>query len=780
MPTVLDEALALAGRGWPVFPVQPAIQGDDKSGKKPYAGTHGFQEATTNPVHVERFWDRWPEANLGVATGKLAKVWVLDVDPAKGGNESLSQLEEELGELPVTLEVTTGSGGRHLYFAWPEGREIRNKQNLRPGIDVRGEGGYVIAPPSGHWTGGIYRWSGSSSDPIYFAPPKWVDFVCPPKPAAVAPWERANAPAATRSSSPILQGGKLPILERAKLYLQKVDPAVQGSGGHDALLWAARCLVVGFLLDDAKALELLWSDYNPRCTPQWNAESPVDRKDFERKVVQARSTPAGKPPGWLLDEFGLRDEHAAEKSRLLGETSAAALLASAQKRALTAPETIVAPAPKAGPPPVPERRPFPIEHLPAPIRDFCLRVSESNNVDTSFTALPALAVAGAAMGNAWRLALKRGFEVPPILWVCIIGGHGTNKTSPLKAIVEAIRRSLGVDEIPDVTRNPQGRVVVQEATLEAVVSRMQDSRRGILIFRDELKGWIKSFGQFKKGGGADEQAWLEFWGGNPYMVDRKTNNEQIFIPAASVSVLGGIQPKVLSKLFDPDRFESGFVPRVLIACPPLRSSYWNEHEIDPEAEEKWASAITWLRCTPFVGMDTTSGTFLPRVVQLLDNTAPKAVYTTFFNAVALEIDETADDNVRGFLAKARTHAGRLALIHHGLSLACGSRNADDPISVESVRAGTEWARWCLEEQLRVYGFGSVVNSRDRADELLKIIQTKSLTKSATVRQVMRWNGHKFPEREKALAAMALLVEQGYARWKDEARDQVVLNEGVKT
>lgn len=618
------------------------------------------------------------------------------------------------------------------------------------------------------------------SDPIRYAPKAWLDFACPPPPPRKAPWERPDPapPPPGTLPAPLLEAGQLPVVERAKLYLAQVDPAVQGSGGHNAALWAARCLVVGFELAPEVAISLLWSHYNPRCVPPWNYESEVERKDLERKVGQAKETPPGKRPGWLLDEFGLRRTgYAADQARAVGETSASALLESSKKRAEVFVETKAAEAKvtrEAVAVPRGERQPFPIGRFPEAVRDFCRRAAESLSVDQSFVALPALAVAGAAMGNAWRLKVKEDYEVPPILWVCLVGEPGSNKTGALKTVMRVLSRNLPVEQVGDVLLNPQGRCVVRDATLEAVVMRLEESPRGILNFRDELSGWIRGFGQHKKGGGADEQAWLEFWGGGEYSVDRKTNNQQTWIPAAAASVIGGIQPETLRELFTPARFQSGFVARVLIACPPDPPSFWSDLVVPRAVTNEWESAVTWLRATPFAGLDHV---YVPRVVALEEGSPQRTAMKTAHDTFTLQMgDKKIDKNARGFLSKARGNVGRFALIHHGLRLACGSRDLAEPIAVESIEAGAACARWCVDEQLNTYGFGVELNRLSEANELLEKIRTKCPTKSATVRQVMRFSATKYANAAEAVAAMGQLVELGYAHWEDSTRDKIILNE----
>lgn len=99
---------------------------------------------------VEQAWRAFPGGNVGVVTGRPSGVWVLDIDPDNGGDLALSALEAAHGPLPPTYTVRTGSGGRHLYWLMPEdGSDITNARGaLPPGIDVRGTGGQVVAPPS--------------------------------------------------------------------------------------------------------------------------------------------------------------------------------------------------------------------------------------------------------------------------------------------------------------------------------------------------------------------------------------------------------------------------------------------------------------------------------------------------------------------------------------------------------------------------------------------------------------------------------------------------------
>ena len=167
MNALLDAALGYAARGIPVYPVhwpRPLPGGAglacscrrglacDRPAKHPLV-RHGINDATTDPAQLERWWRRWPRANLGLATGVVFDA--LDVD-GPVGLASLRQLARTVGlRLPGPL-VATGGGGWHSWFA-PTGLGNRPPRGV-PHVDWRGIGGCVLAPPSRHISGGTYRW----------------------------------------------------------------------------------------------------------------------------------------------------------------------------------------------------------------------------------------------------------------------------------------------------------------------------------------------------------------------------------------------------------------------------------------------------------------------------------------------------------------------------------------------------------------------------------------------------------------------------------------------
>lgn len=168
---MVDHALAYAGRGWHVFPAE--FNGPSKKSRKAAEFSNGRPwGATTDAAEIMRDFRRWPDA-IGIVTGPKSKIFVIDADTPEGhdvdGIASLRKLEAEHGTLPETLMGIRPSGSPHRYFNYPHGVTIRNSTSkIGPGIDVLGDGGMVIAPPSLRPGKGTYRWLNAA--PVADAP----------------------------------------------------------------------------------------------------------------------------------------------------------------------------------------------------------------------------------------------------------------------------------------------------------------------------------------------------------------------------------------------------------------------------------------------------------------------------------------------------------------------------------------------------------------------------------------------------------------------------------
>jgi hypothetical protein len=147
-------ALAYAARGLAILPLA--------TGAKTPLTRNGCKSASKDAQQITSWWTKSPDANVGIATGSPSlNLVVIDVDrKANGvdGDDALAVLTAAFGDLPTTWEVKTGGGGRHIYFTTPDGKTVKNRIGFVPGVDVRGEDGYVVGPPSVHQSGRRYAW----------------------------------------------------------------------------------------------------------------------------------------------------------------------------------------------------------------------------------------------------------------------------------------------------------------------------------------------------------------------------------------------------------------------------------------------------------------------------------------------------------------------------------------------------------------------------------------------------------------------------------------------
>ncbi len=148
MNGLLHAALAYGERSWPVLPCAPL-------GKKPLT-PRGRSDAIRDAEIISAWWTRWPDANVAVGTGAEAGIFVLDSD-GEPGERSLDTLQQRNGALPETLQARTGGGGRHLLLQNPEQPVPNSTGLLGRGLDVRGNGGYIVAAPS-RLRSGSYEW----------------------------------------------------------------------------------------------------------------------------------------------------------------------------------------------------------------------------------------------------------------------------------------------------------------------------------------------------------------------------------------------------------------------------------------------------------------------------------------------------------------------------------------------------------------------------------------------------------------------------------------------
>src|SRR5262249_54254166 len=260
-------ALAYAAHGWAVFPAPPGTKRSYKSAEHSDGRAWGMAR---NAEEIRRDFTRWPDAGIGIPCGAVNGIIVVETDTVAGhgidGSSSLAQLETKHGALPDTLQAISPSGSVHRYFKHPGAgiKIISSASELGAGIDVKGDGGMVIAPPTVRPGVGVYRWI--NRNPIAEPPPWLVELTKdrqPPPPKRLPIRERAQA-AVRRWEAKRRRDVSPPAYADAALEYEIRDLAGAAQGGRNHAL-------------NRSAFSLL----------QLVHAGQLDRADVERQLIDA-------------------------------------------------------------------------------------------------------------------------------------------------------------------------------------------------------------------------------------------------------------------------------------------------------------------------------------------------------------------------------------------------------------------------------------------------------------------------------------------------------------
>ncbi len=432
-------------------------------------------------------------------------------------------------------------------------------------------------------------------------------------------------------------------------------------------------------------------------------------------------------------------------------------------------------------------RPFPVDALPRGIRQFVERASKAIDCDSSYVALPVLSGLSAAIGNTRRLKVKEGWEAPPSIWTAIVGDSGSAKSPALKAALKPIRiRQIQasesyeselteyrreLQEFKRASRSKGSQAIepmepaaptflINDVTVEAIVERLRDNPRGVLLSRDELSGWFNSMDRYSSGKGGDVSFWLSAFDSDAVRVDRKTGDRKtLFVRAASVAVTGGIQPGILYRSLRGENLENGLAARFLFANPPTKPKRWNDNGIDQADERRLANIFARLYLLDFELDD--EGREKPVIVRLDDES--KREYVDFYNAHNAERQGFSGD-LQACWSKLEQYPLRLALVHHLSRWASEDPSIDEGfVDLESMKAAIRLIDFFKNEAKRLYGFFDESNGDGDVDSLIEWIDSKG--GSVTASQLQQARRKRFPTSADAEAALNRLKSMGVGGWK---------------
>lgn len=352
---------------------------------------------------------------------------------------------------------------------------------------------------------------------------------------------------------------------------------------------------------------------------------------------------------------------------------------------------------------------FPLEVFPDAVQELIHNAKRTVGYNEDYFSAGILSVCATAIGNSIHL-YNGTYKSKPIFWLSIIGTKGDGKTHLLNFAKKPIEQKddqtyleykselEGYEQKDKDARGKKpkyAKFILKDFTPEKLAESLEYNEKGILIFRDELMGWINSFDQYKKGG--DQQMYLELFNGNELTVDRITK-EPIRITETNVNILGGMQPEKVKQFANNGRDDDGFLERFLFVYPPnLKPHLFTGEDISEVHKDNYNRLIHTLLEAP------------PQTIKV--NTSTIEIYKSWQHQKA---KECFNDKVeRALQAKMQTYVWRLALVVEMMQQAVtGNFNTD--LKDESLDKAIRLVEYFRLNALKVH---DKIMSRNPLDDL---------------------------------------------------------------
>ena len=318
---------------------------------------------------------------------------------------------------------------------------------------------------------------------------------------------------------------------------------------------------------------------------------------------------------------------------------------------------------------------FPLHALPEKMRNIIQGFKENRKFPVDFSAGSMLTAACSAIGKTYSANLD-GWVCHPIIYMCIVGDAGSNKSSPLKSAIKplndisskmfkkyeidlarwkedkAIAESSKQKLAFNVDKPEAKQTIIKNFTIEGLFKAHKTNERGLLVYVDELQGFFNAMSQYKTKG-ADEQEWLDFWNGSEMVVNR-AGSELVRLESTRLSVIGGIQPLELSALLSGSRSTNGMIDRFLFVSPEgLGIAIQRGMKQVHEQIEQWSKTINKIYNVPSNGN-----------VELNFHAQAKEVYYDWQEKNAIACNESGDRARMSVNSKIQEYVVRISLVLH--------------------------------------------------------------------------------------------------------------------
>jgi len=742
-------ALKYAQMGLAVLPVKPPRLGGESPGKRSYI-SEWQHKATTDREQIEEWWTKWPDANIGIATGTKSGGLVvidLDVDEEKGKNgcEFFKKWEAENGALPETAQTITGRGGTHLLYR--DSATQRNKQGLYNGVDIRGDGGYFLAPPSLHKNGNTYEWDCAfhiDDIPIAQADNRVIEFLTPK----------------TKSEG------------QQSFYMPDKLPEGQRTSGLISLIGSQRSRG----LSEEAIRAAVKAENEARCEP------PLTDEELEREIFPALTR------GWKADHpYYEKPDFIKELEEEKDERGFCHLSHFSQVSWDILPE-------------------FNCEWLPSDYKGMVVGLSESLQVPLEMAGVAVLIIASLAIQKKFTIHPKPDWYESLNLYSAIIAKPSERKSQTQRAVTEPVYQFEQIENErrqPEITeyqtkktmliRQKEGlikaassiakkgkdyvtqadimniqeqldnleeihplRLVADDITAEALITLMKQNDERMAIVSSEGGLFQIMAGIYSKDK-SNIDVYLKSYSGDALYVDRKTR-EPDHLGHPLLTLLLFVQPTVIDEIMQSKEFKGrGLLARFLYVIPKsyVGKRNFDVKAMDPFTVDSYHGKITNLLKIPVPQK--------PGVITLTDE-AYQLTKDFFYEIEPQLVDELED--IGDWAGKLHGQTMRIAGVLH--CMRCEDQSDVIPISSDTMSKAIEMGRYFLEHAkaaYRIMGLSDTEEERD-AKYILNRLMTNDFNdfndKNISKRELLRLC-QRFKTSEQMQPGLDELVKRGYVK-----------------
>lgn len=740
---MLTKAIEYGDRGWKVFPLHTAkssvcscAQENCSSAAKHPRIKEWQKECTNQAGKINDWWSKWPDANIGIATGSASGFFVMDIDPRHGGKESFQQLLKQYGMFAKTMASNTGGGGFHLLFKDVEAK-ISNRTNVLPGIDVRGEGGYIVAPPSYHQSGAQYAWTKDPKDSAIQDAPSWlIEFLQRP----IKPYRHS----AIHAGEAVREGGRNNFLTKEAGKLRRLG------------------LEYGQLLFELRKINTSY------CNP------PLEENELATICASVARYPSAQAVPLVEVSPSWPEKPLDVSSGIIAPTMPSDLLPECFKpwimdisdRMQVSPEFVAAPA----------------------------LVSFSSVIGRKIGIYPKQHDNWLVLPNLWGLIVARpGYFKSPTIAEAMKPLENLSLAARkdyesklhqakanqmlalmhLEAVKDLVKKAAKegrrdhLEELKiqmaelemeaDEAKLTERRYKTNDATVEKIARLLNENPNGLLLLRDELNGWLQLLG--KAGREGDREFFLEAWNGyGSYTVDR-VGSGTLHVPALCLSVFGGIQPGKLQtyveKTLQGKAEDDGLLQRFQILIYPEHSPNWENIDRSPNLIAQEEACELFNKIDALRLNDAIKGVNFCTAAQELFN------HWRLDLEKKLRSEEIGCHAFESHLAKYRSLMPSLALLFWILEEP-ENINAQGAVSLSSSKKAIEWCAFLEKHAVKTYAIGQNAQLI-AAKKLAQCIEKGLLSDGMPIRSIYRKQWAQLGTPQLVDAALDSLEELGWLR-----------------